>query len=1055
MSAVRRLALRRAARCLALLSIVVPAAAQNVERSIKLNDPLGTEGGGGVVEGRISPDGDWIVYLASQDSGVPGLFSAPIDGSAPSRRLVSADIGAVAGWEVSARDELVYSDWHRLYVVPLDGSRDPLALTQEEDGLVHSNFQVSADGAHVVYFTLHETGNVTALKSISTDGRSAPVQLFGPGILDFTFDPQGESIGFFSSNAVFVSPIDGSGERKRLNPGGDVITHYRPLVFSPAGDRLLYCARHGSLQDELWSAPVDGSQPAVKLNGPLQPNSGGGVYAYVVSADGTRVLYGADQEVGGGAELYSVPIDGSQPGVKINGATGVVGTFGFEAGTLNAIYLSDAQDGDWREPEIYLAPTDASAPPRELLPRIEDPLFSFPPFLLAQESRRVVYRAEQGGLIDLYSVPLGHGETVQLTHASDPGGGPLPSAQLTPDGRTVVYLERVAPFDATWLELRAIPVDGTSDAVVLGGPFRVRGGSSAPQIAPDGKNVVLRIGLEVAGIKELYSAPLDGHRPFAPVHPPLVTEQIVDDVESFEISADGRQALFVVHVRPPDDDVSLEELYSVQLGPGAVPVLLHATSTDHYITAFEQSGGNVVFVEKDGDSEPPSYLRSVPADGSGPAVMLAGPSPSTRPIPFHVSPDGNRVVFIEYEYETRAGTVRAVPAAGGPAIDLSDPLVEGGEVLNSRLSPDGSRVVWTADALVDEVIELFSAPVDGSAAPVRLNPPFVVGRNILTSYSITEAPGYVISPDGSTVVYLADQEQNERFELYRVPIDGSAAPVKLSGALVTSGDVSPSFQISPDGQWIVYVADQLTNNRNELFAGPLDGSSPALRVSGPLVAGGQVQPDFQLDPVRPRVVYRADQLAGAVFELFSVALDGSEPALALNGPLAPEDDVSTGFVVGPDGTRVLFRAGSDEDQEFELFGATLGVAHSAVKLSGDLAAGRTVLETLHFSSNGALALFAADLEVDERFELWAAPSGGSGKPQRIHEPFVPGGDVVRPHRYIAWEYELPAFEPVPGRASVVYLADQDDDEAVELYLGRLVQPRATPFAGQLSPRRGR
>ena len=265
----------------------------------------------------------------------------------------------------------------------------------------------------------------------------------------------------------------------------------------------------------------------------------------------------------------------------------------------------------------------------------------------------------------------------------------------------------------------------------------------------------------------------------------------------------------------------------------------------------------------------------------------------------------------------------------------------------------------------------------------------------------------------------------------------------------------PRFRISDDGQWIVYVADQLTNNRNELFAGPLDGSTSAVRISAPLGAGGNVQEDFQLDPVRPRVVYRADQFVNETYELFSVALDGSEPALALNGPLGEGDDVSTGFVVGPDGTRVLFRVGSDVDEEFELHGATLGIAHGAVKLSGDLAADRTVLETLHFSSNGALALFAADLEVDERFELWAVPSGGGSKLQRIHEPFVPGGDVVRPDRYIPWEYGLPAFEPVPGRAIVVYLADQDDDEAIELYLGRLASPRAAPVSRLVVPRQGR
>jgi hypothetical protein len=37
-----------------------------------------------------------------------------------------------------------------------------------------------------------------------------------------------------------------------------------------------------------------------------------------------------------------------------------------------------------------------------------------------------------------------------------------------------------------------------------------------------------------------------------------------------------------------------------------------------------------------------------------------------------------------------------------------------------------------------------------------------------------------ISPDGEQVAYLADQITDGRYELFSVPIDGSAAPVRLS-----------------------------------------------------------------------------------------------------------------------------------------------------------------------------------------------------------------------------------------------------------------------------------
>ena len=60
-------------------------------------------------------------------------------------------------------------------------------------------------------------------------------------------------------------------------------------------------------------------------------------------------------------------------------------------------------------------------------------------------------------------------------------------------------------------------------------------------------------------------------------------------------------------------------------------------------------------------------------------------------------------------------------------------------------------------------------------------------------------------PDGAWVAYLADQDTDEVLELYLVPADGSAAPVKVNGPLVTEGDVQ-WFQFSPDGDTLVVSA---------------------------------------------------------------------------------------------------------------------------------------------------------------------------------------------------------------------------------------------------------
>ena len=49
---------------------------------------------------------------------------------------------------------------------------------------------------------------------------------------------------------------------------------------------------------------------------------------------------------------------------------------------------------------------------------------------------------------------------------------------------------------------------------------------------------------------------------------------------------------------------------------------------------------------------------------------------------------------------------------------------------------------------------------------------------------------FLVSPDGAYVVYRADQETDQVFELYSALADGSGAgTVKLNGPLIAGGDV--------------------------------------------------------------------------------------------------------------------------------------------------------------------------------------------------------------------------------------------------------------------------
>ena len=108
------------------------------------------------------------------------------------------------------------------------------------------------------------------------------------------------------------------------------------------------------------------------------------------------------------------------------------------------------------------------------------------------------------------------------------------------------------------------------------------------------------------------------------------------------------------------------------------------------------------------------------------------------------------------------------------------------------VSPDGTRVVYSADQNTDDVVELYSVPIAGGTA-VKLNPALVAGGDVFNR---------AVSPDGSRVVYSADQQTDGIIELYSVPITGGTA-IKLNGTLVAGGGVGPTFRISPDGSRVV------------------------------------------------------------------------------------------------------------------------------------------------------------------------------------------------------------------------------------------------------------
>jgi hypothetical protein len=192
-----------------------------------------------------------------------------------------------------------------------------------------------------------------------------------------------------------------------------------------------------------------------------------------------------------------------------------------------------------------------------------------------------------------------------------------------------------------------------------------------------------------------------------------------------------------------------------------------------------------------------------------------------------------------------------------------------------RFTPDSTHVLYVADQEEDGTNELYVAPLDGSAPARKVNAPLVAGGDV--SIELSRRSFVEVTSDSRHVLYRADQELDERFELYLAPLDGTGAPRKVSGALVAGGSVLPGFQLAPGDASVIYAADARADDAFELYEARLEDGR-VRRLSPPMPPGGDVLvtgsgPQFEIAPDGSRVVYIADQDTEGVLELYETRLE--------------------------------------------------------------------------------------------------------------------------------------------------------------------------------------
>lgn len=188
----------------------------------------------------------------------------------------------------------------------------------------YQSYRLSSDGQRVTYFVSQNTAPFSRLFSSPLDGSTPPVELFNSGSVgtnnySHTITSDSSRVLYSFSNAVYSVPIAGGASVQlspSLAPGGTL------SGYTIVGNRALFAANFNVAgKTELYSAPLDGSSPAVRLNGDLidEGDTSNGMGKVIGSVP--YALFTADAIVDGQLIAYARKADGTGPLIEFGDST--------------------------------------------------------------------------------------------------------------------------------------------------------------------------------------------------------------------------------------------------------------------------------------------------------------------------------------------------------------------------------------------------------------------------------------------------------------------------------------------------------------------------------------------------------------------------------------------------------------------------------------------------------------------------------------------------------------------------------------------------------------
>jgi Tol biopolymer transport system component len=466
-------------------------------------------------------------------------------------------------------------------LIPVMASADHAVRLDPEGVYPGYTVRFTPDGSRAVFMGNAQDVEGTAIYSVPLSNPAGAVRLNtvprSATPWHFVVSPDSRSVAFQSMENppegrllinTFGVPVDGSSPPALLHsaPVEDDDPSQFPYGFSGDSTRVLFDGETERSAQNLYSRPVDGSLPALRLSHTVTDARAAASFRPA----GGRVLYLAPDG------LFTIPNDGSADPVPV--AAGVnIDVLSVGVTPDNSRVVFDTFD-PYKTVEVFSAPADGSAPP-VLLYRSEGRPWETNLALndpqITPDGSRVLMVADYGTALVI--APVDGSAPARVLDRPAGIGRPV----ISPDGAVAVYNASRGAGLAT--ELYSVATNGSEAPVKLAGPFPQDLTLRFSEVPSSAGRVAYWLD-DGWGANELYTVPLDGSG--APTRIDLPAEYD-DGTSGAVISPDGRFVIF--HAGDNTDQDPILERGALFMAPveGGTPVRLSdPVPGDSYIRGY-------------------------------------------------------------------------------------------------------------------------------------------------------------------------------------------------------------------------------------------------------------------------------------------------------------------------------------------------------------------------------------------------------------------------------------------------------------------------------------